>query len=100
MVAVRMMEVAVDDIVDVIAVGHRFMSAVRAMDMVWIVMVAGVIRCATVRVLVAHRDGMLLNPFVGLMMEVAVVEIIDVPVVFDGRMSAVGSVLVIVVFMM
>ena len=94
------MEVAVDNIVDVIAVGYRLVSAVRPVDMFGIVVITGVIRGATVRVFVAHRNGVLLNPFVGLMMEVAVVEIIDVPVVFDGGMSAVGTVLVIVVFVM
>ena len=93
------MEVAVDDIVDVIAVGHRFVSAARPVDVVGIVVIAGVIRGAAVRVLVAHRDFMLFYSVLGLMMEVAVVKIIDVTVVFDGGMSAVGTVLVIVVFM-
>lgn len=51
MVAVRMVQVAIDQIVDVVAMRHRFVTASGPMLVVGIVTSTAMIRCATIRVL-------------------------------------------------
>ena len=55
MAVVRMVEVAVYQVVDVRAVGHRFVAAVQAVAVIPRMSPAGVVRCAGHRV--AFIDG-------------------------------------------
>ena len=48
----------------------------------------------------ADREGVLLDLAAVLVVQMAVVQVIDVPLVHDGRVAAVGTVLVGVVFVM
>jgi hypothetical protein len=50
MIAVRMMQVAVDQVVDMIAMRHRFVPASRLVDMSRFMTAAVVARCALVRI--------------------------------------------------
>jgi len=101
MVAVGVMQVPVDQIVDVVAVGHLLMPAAGAVHVVGRVRAAAVVGRAAVRVDVGHLDAMLLDhvPFLG-MVEVSVVQVVDVIVVLNGDVAAVRTVLVAVVVMM
>ena len=98
-VAVRMVQVAVDEVVHVVAVWHGFVAAARAVLVVGGVGLAVVVRSACVGVLRADLDRMLVVvPLVGVM-KVAVVQIVDVAVVFDGSVPAAGAVDMLVILM-
>ena len=94
MVAVLMMQAAVDDVVDVIAVRYGFVAATFAVN----VAVAGVNRMAAVRIGFIDAQGMLVIVAVVFMVQVAVVQIIDVAFVFDGSVAAVCAVDVVMMF--
>jgi hypothetical protein len=61
MIAVRMVQVAVHEIVDVIAVRHSLMSAIRTVYVRGLVTLAFVVRCAAIRVLRTDFQDMLLH---------------------------------------
>ena len=86
-----------DEVVDVVAMGHGFVSAVGAVD-VAIVMAAAAMRGAGIGVGVGDGDGVLFDGAVfTLMVKVAVVQVVDVAVVLDGGVAAAFAVLVGVV---
>ena len=93
-VAVLMMQAAVDDVVDVITVRYGFMAATFAVN----VAVAGVNRMAAVRVGFIDTQGMLIIVAVVFMVQVAVVQIIDVAFMLDGSVAAVCAVNVVMMF--
>jgi hypothetical protein len=54
---------------------------------------------ATVRVGFAHFNAVFLNrPVLSHMMQMTIMQVIDVPIMFNARVLAVGAVLVIMVF--
>ena len=93
-ISVLVMQTAVDDVVDVIAVRYSFVAATFAVN----VAVAGVNRMAAVRVGFIDAQSMLVVVAVVPMVHVAVVQIIDVAFVFDGSVAAVCAVNVIMMF--
>ena len=93
-ISVLVMQTAVDDVVDVIAVRYSVVAATFAVT----VTVAGVNRMAAVRIGVIDAQGMFVVVAVVLMMQVAVVQIIDVAFVFDGSVAAVCAVNVVMMF--
>ena len=93
-IAVLVMQTAVDDVVDVIAVRYCFVAATFAVN----VAVAGVNRMATVRIGFIDAQGVLVVVAVVFMVQVAVVQIIDVAFVFDGSVAAVCAVNVVMMF--
>ena len=94
MIAVLVMQTAVDDVVDVIAVRYGFVAATFAVN----VAVAGVNRMAAVRVGFINAQGVLVVMAVVFMVQVAVVQIIDVAFMFDGSVAAVCAVDVVMMF--
>lgn len=94
--AVRMMQVPIDQVIDVVAVGHRLMTAAGAVPVVLGMAAAVVLRSAFRRVRGVDRQPMFFNASVPRVVEMTVVKIIDVPVVPDGGVAAARSVLVIV----
>lgn len=98
-VAVGVVEAAVDEVVDVVAVGHRFMSAAGT---VVVPFATGVARGnAPVGVALGHFEGVLFHRAVGiLVVEVAVVEVVEVIAVLDRGMAAAGAVTMVVVFVL
>jgi hypothetical protein len=99
-IAVRMVQMAVHEVVDVVAVRHRFVAAAGAMD-VTLRMAAAVVLGRTVgRVLLGHIDGVLLHLASFRVVQVAVVQIIDVVAVLDRGVAAAFAVVVIVIVMM
>jgi hypothetical protein len=101
-IAVGVVEAAVDEVVDVVAVGHGLVPAPGAVD------VLGVVDGGDARLDgvapggVARADGqdVLVDLAVGDVVEVPVVEVIDVAVVLDGGVPAAGAVLVGVVLVL
>lgn len=98
-VAVRMVQVALDEVVHVVTVGHGFVAAARAVLVVGGVALAVVRRSARFGILRADLDRMLVIVALVGVMEVAVVQIVDVTVVFDGSVPAAGAVDMLVVLM-
>ena len=65
-VAMRMVQVPGNMIIDMIAVRHRFMAAARAMGMIGFVAAAAMIRAAVIRIAAGDADHMLVDmAFVG-----------------------------------
>ena len=94
MVAVLVVQTAVDDVVDVIAVRYGFVATTFAVN----VAVAGVNRMAAVRIGFIDAQCMLVVVTVVLMVQVAVVQIIDVAFMFDVSVAAVCAVNVVMMF--
>ena len=94
MIAVLVMQTAVDDVVNVIAVRYGFVAATFAVN----VAVAGVNRMAAVRVGFIDAQSMLVVVAVVLMVQVTVVQIIDVAFVFDDSVATVCAVNVVMMF--
>ena len=93
-ISVLVMQTAVDDVVDVIAVRYSFVAATFAVN----VAVAGVNRMAAVRIGFIDAQCMFVVVAVVFMVQVAVVQIIDVAFVFDGSVAAVCAVDVVMMF--
>jgi hypothetical protein len=97
MVAVRMVQMSFDAVVDMIAVRDRFMAAARAMHMPLGMAAAGVLRRAGVGVLAADIEMMFFDLASLRVMQVAIVQIVDVFVVLDRGVAAVRAVSMAVV---
>ena len=99
MIAVRMVEVSVDEVVHVVPMRDGGMAAARSVDMVFRMPGALVGGCAGIRMGGGHLEDVLIHMVSVGMVEVAVVEIVDMALVLDGGVSAAGAVLVGVVGM-
>lgn len=97
-IPVGMMQMAVHEVADMVAVGHGFVTAARAMDMALLVAAAIMIWRAAVRVLIGDFDRVLVHMILMRMMQMAVMKIIDMVVVLDCGVAAVRAVLVRVGF--
>jgi hypothetical protein len=92
MVAVRMVKLAVNQIVDVIAVRHRLVATARTM------FVLRVMSCLCGQVMtplgvrLANGKDVFLHLIALLMTEMTIVQIIDVAIVFNRRVTATGTV--------
>jgi hypothetical protein len=96
---VRVMQVAGDEVVDVIAMRDRFVTATRAVDMALGVTIAAVRRRARGRIGRADLEDTLVDVAVMIVVEVAIVKVIDVVAMTDSEVAAVGAVDVIVIRM-
>ena len=82
---------AIDNVVDVIPVGHRFMPAAGAMDVVFVVSGATVSGRTGVWILVGHVESMFVYVVPVHVMQVTVVKVVNVIAVSNRRMSAIRS---------
>ena len=87
MIAVRVMQATLDEIINVIAMRHGGVAALWTMDMRGFVALVAVFRRAAVRVAVAHLDHMLSDAVAAWMMQMAVVKIVNMVAVLDGEVS-------------
>ncbi len=95
-VTVRVMQVTVDKIIDVIAVGYRFVSTSGAVNMVDSVAPTSMRWRASRGIGLTNGDRVLLDLPIGQdVMEVAVVQVVDVTLVSNTGVLAVGTVLVV-----
>ena len=98
-VAVRMMQVARDEVVDVIAVRDRLVSAARRVNMSLGVTRAAVRRGAGRRVDRTDLEDALVHVAIVVVVEMAIVEVVNVVAVADCEVTAVSAVDVIVIGM-
>lgn len=100
MVAVRVVQVAVDQVVDVVTVRDGFVAATGAMDVAGLVAAAFVLGRAAVGVGGRDRDHVLVDVVAMRMVQVAVVQVVDMTVMPDGRVAAAGAMGVVMVGVM
>ena len=91
MPAVRVMEMLADEIVDVIAMGNLLVTAIGAMNMRGLMPTADVLGRAIRRVSGAYPEDMLVDVIAVGVMQMPVMEIVDVALVLDRRVPAIGS---------
>jgi hypothetical protein len=99
-VAVRMMQVAVHQIIDVVAMRHGRMAAVGPMDVIGGVTAAAMFRRARGGVRGIYLELVLFHLSPLGMMQVTVVEIVHVVAMLNGSVAAARTVLVRVVGVM
>jgi hypothetical protein len=99
-VAMGMVQVTVDEIVDMIAMRDRFVAAARSMNVSSVMSGAAMVWRATIRVLVAHFNAMFVHMIRARMVKMAIVEIIHMAAVPDSNVAAAGSMHVIVIGVM
>jgi hypothetical protein len=92
MIAVRMVQVPTNQIIDVVSVGNRLVTTVGAMLMRRIMSTAVVLRRAAIRIRCSDCDHVFIGKTVMHMLQMAVVEIIDVALVPDRGMTTVRPV--------
>ena len=91
MIAMLVMQMAGNDVVNVVSVRDGLMTAGGAVFVTLLVGIAAVIRCTAVRVAVADTDAVLVDVIVVDVMKMAVVQVIDVAVMFDSGVAAMRS---------
>ncbi len=96
MLGMRVVEMSLDKVVDVIPVRDLFMSAIRAVAMVRLVSRARMTAGTRVRIRGIRRVRMLVDMPLVFMMKVPVVKIIRMPLVLQRSVSAAFSVRVLV----
>jgi hypothetical protein len=94
MVTVRMMQPAVDEIVDMVTMRHRFMAAVRTVHVR-----AVDLRRAVHGIFIADRDDMFVDVILVHMVQMAVVKIIHMAVMANRDVPAFRAMLMSVVGM-
>lgn len=95
-----MVQVAVHQIVHMVAVGHGFVTATGTMHVRRFVPSTDMARGACVRVRRRHRNHMLVDMIAVWVMQVAIMKVVNMTVVANGHMSAACAVLVVVVYEM
>lgn len=96
MIAVRMMQVTVDDIVGVIAMRDGGMTAVGRMDVAGGLFRRAVSGSAGVGIGGTDGNGVFVHVPAMTVMQVAVIKVVGVTVMSDGEMTAAGTVLMLV----
>jgi hypothetical protein len=98
MVAMRMMEMAAHQIVDMITMGNFRVATFWAVDMPLFMTTATVGRRATFRIRRRYFQYALIDVIAVHMVQMAVVQVVRVSVVLNCRMAASGTVLMCVAF--
>jgi hypothetical protein len=91
-VAVRVVQVALHQVVDVVAVRHRLVAAPWPMLVVGVVPLAAVAGRAAVGIGGGNLDHVLVDMVAVRMMQVAVMQVVDMIAMADGGMPAAGTV--------
>jgi hypothetical protein len=95
-IAMRVVQMSIDQVIDVVAMRDRLVAAVGSVDVVGVVL-SLVIRRAGIRVLLADRDYVLIDMIAMRMVQVPIVQVVHVPVVLDRGVATVLAVLMLVV---
>ena len=98
--AVRVVQVAVDEVVDVVAVGNRLVTAAGAVDVGGVVTAAAVIRGAVGGVRRVDVEAVLVDVVLVRVVQVAVVEVVHVVAVLHRDVTAVRAVGVVVILVL
>lgn len=96
---VRVMQVSIDEVVDMVAVRHRRMTTGRAVHVISRVSAAAMPRRAARRIRCVNGDRALVDVIAVHCVKVSIVKVVDMTVVLDRDVSAVRAVDVFVVRM-
>jgi len=100
-IAVRMMQMTVNKIVDVVTMRYRLVTTTWAVNMIRIMTTALVRWCAAIGIGLTRFDTVFHNgPIFANMMQMPVMQIVDVVAVLNAGVLTVRSVLVIVIFVL
>jgi hypothetical protein len=99
MIAMRMMEMAADAVIDMVGVRNRLVAAAGTMDMTGVMAAAAMVRRAAVGVVAGYLDHVLVDMILMRMVEVAIVQIVDVAAVAHSGVATTRPVLVSMVGM-
>ena len=83
---------AVHQIVDMIAVRHRFVTAPGAMDMAWFMTSATMVRRTSIWVCRGHLYDMLVDMVAFDMLQMTIVKVVNMATVTYGRVPAIRAV--------
>lgn len=97
---VWVMQVAVHQVIDMITMRHRLMAAARPVDMICRMAVALMTWRAALWIVRIHRQAVLVNMITVLMVQVTIMQVINVTIVLDRRVTATGLVFMVVVGML
>ena len=87
--AVRMVQMAIYQVINMVAMRHGFVAAVGTVSVRLLMGGAAVVRCAFLRIRLGHLNLMVVHMITVIVMQVAIVKIIGVAVVFHGGVPAV-----------
>ncbi len=88
MIAVRMMQVVGDAVIDVIAMRDRLVTAIGAVDMTGLMAAAAVVGGAGVGIAARHLDHVLVDMIVVRVVEMPVMQVVDVAAMAHGGVAA------------
>ena len=91
MVAMLVMQPAIDEIIHMVAMRDRLMSAARAMDMPRFVPFMSVLRRAAGRVVGGYFNYMLLDIVACLMVQMSIMQIVDVIAMLHPKVTAMSA---------
>ncbi|KVM81402.1 hypothetical protein WJ60_26180 [Burkholderia ubonensis] len=98
MIAMRVMEAAVDEIIDMVAMRYRFVPASRPVDVTRVVAAAAL--RALIRIPCADFERVFVDMVAVRMVQMAIVQVIDVVAMPDCGMTAARTVLMLMLGMM
>lgn len=98
-ISMRVMQVAIHQIVDMIAVGNRLMAAPGTVNMVGVMPPTLVGRRTAIRIGITDLDHMLVDMILVRMMQMPIVKVVDMAVVLDSRVAAARAMFVLMVGM-
>lgn len=88
MIAVRMVQASIDEIIRMVPMWNRFMTTSGSMPMLRAVSAGTMLRAAAIRICFTHFDHVFIDTPVVRMLEMAMVEIIDVTLVANSGVAA------------
>jgi len=97
MITVRMVQMTIDQVIDMVTMGHRLMAAAWAMYMAGGVAGALMVWRAALGILSVNRQAVLVNMIAMHMVQVAVVQVIDMTIMLNRRMATARLVLMVMV---
>jgi hypothetical protein len=96
-VAVWVVQVAIHEVIHMVAMGHGFVAATFTMNMALLVPAAGVLRRAAYGVCGSYVQGVLVGVALMRMVQVAIVQVVHMVAMLNGRVTTACAVLVAVV---
>jgi hypothetical protein len=94
MIAVEVVQVALHQVIDMVAMGHSFVAAVGSMSVRLFMPVALVVRCASFRILRVHLQAMVVDMIAVCIVHMTIMQIVRMPIVLHRRMAAILPMLV------
>ncbi len=92
MITMWMVQVTVDEIVDMVAVGYGRVATIRSVDVVRIVAVARMLGCAVAWISGIHIQRVFVYVVLVRMVQMTVVKIVDMAVMLDRGVAAIRAV--------